>query len=170
VLFLWCTLLHVFSYNCHYEWPNHCGGTTSCSACVVWVVWGYVVGGTLVSGTTQQCQKYCTIHNTDTVAYATHSGSYTRLNAKRSTPATHLYTLVHMWYTTITVVHNIHNGAQHIHDTETFRLLERQIASTVISVLICQAGTLTLSYASYKFTSKQLETWTTKWVLVRHNN
>jgi len=38
------------------------------------------------------------------------------------------YTLVHK--TTITVVHNIHSGAQHIHDTEThdtetFRLPER---------------------------------------------
>jgi len=44
------------------------------------------------------------------------------------------YTLV--YNTTITAVHNIHSGAQHIHD----RLLERQVASTMISVL---AGTLT---------------------------
>jgi len=48
------------------------------------------------------------------------------------------YTLVHI--TTITAVHNIHSGAQHIHDTETFRLPEHQIASTMISVL---ADTLT---------------------------
>jgi len=48
------------------------------------------------------------------------------------------YTLVHN--TTITAVHNIHSGAQHIHDTETFRLSERQVVSTMISVL---AGTLT---------------------------
>jgi len=38
------------------------------------------------------------------------------------------YALVHN--TTITVVHNIHSGAQHIHDTKTFRLPERQVAST----------------------------------------
>jgi len=49
-----------------------------CGTCVVWLVLGYVVGGTLVCGTTsttQQCtintKKYCIIHNTDTVAYAT---------------------------------------------------------------------------------------------------
>jgi len=45
------------------------------------------------------------------------------------------YTLVHN--TTITAVHNIHSSVQHI---ETFRLPERQVASTMISVL---AGTLT---------------------------
>jgi len=72
-------------------------------------------------------KKYCTIHNTDTVAYATHSGSYS--TQKGSTPATH-------WYTTITAVHNIHSSAQHIHDTEIFRLPERQVASTMISVLV----------------------------------
>jgi len=49
------------------------------------------------------------------------------------------YTLVHN--TTITAVYNIHSGAQHIHDTETFRLPEHQVASTMILVL---AGTLTL--------------------------
>jgi len=48
------------------------------------------------------------------------------------------YTLVHN--TTITMIHNIHRGAQHIHDTETFRLPERQVASTMVSVL---AGTFT---------------------------
>jgi len=37
-----------------------------------------------------------------------------------------------------TAVHNIHSGAQHMHDTETFRQPERQVASTMISVL---AGT-----------------------------
>jgi len=41
------------------------------------------------------------------------------------------YTLIHK---AITAVHNIHSGAQHIHDTETFRLPERQVASTMISV------------------------------------
>jgi len=55
--------------------------TVVTGACVVWVVWGYVVGGTLVSGTTQQCtintkNTVLAIHNTDTVAYTTHSGSY----------------------------------------------------------------------------------------------
>jgi len=29
----------------------------------------------------------------------------------------------------------IHSSAQHIHDTETFRLPKRQVASTMISVL-----------------------------------
>jgi len=48
------------------------------------------------------------------------------------------YTLVHN--TTIKAVHNIHSGVQHIHDKETFRLPEHQVASTMISVL---AGTLT---------------------------
>jgi len=49
------------------------------------------------------------------------------------------YTLIHK--TTITAVHiHIHSGAQHIHDTETFRLPEHQVASTMISVL---ARTLT---------------------------
>jgi len=56
-----------FSYSCHYERPTHCGGTTSCGACVMWVVRGYAVGGTLVT----MHNKYSTIHNTDTVAYAT---------------------------------------------------------------------------------------------------
>jgi len=35
------------------------------------------------------------------------------------------YTLVNN--TIITAVHNIHSGAQHIHDTETFRLPEHQV-------------------------------------------
>jgi len=49
-----------------------------------------------------------------------------QLNAKRK------YTK--HWYTTITAVHNIHSGAQHMH---TFGLPEGQVASTTISVLIC---------------------------------
>jgi len=54
----------------------------------------------------------------------------TQLNANEgNTPATH-------WYTTITVVHSIHSGAQHIYDTETFKLPERQVAPIMISVLI----------------------------------
>jgi len=52
----------------------------------------------------------------------------TQLNAKKEVH----YTLLHN--TTITAVHS---GA---HDTETFRLPERQVASTMISVL---ASTLT---------------------------
>jgi len=47
-----------------------------------------------------------------------------------------------MWYTIITVVHNIHSGAQYMHDTETFGLPEGQVASTMISVLIL-SSTLT---------------------------
>jgi len=70
-------------------------------------------------------KKYCTIHNTDAVAYATHSGSY-------STECKRKYTT--HWYTKITVIHNIHSGAQHMHDTETFGLPENQVASTMISV------------------------------------
>jgi len=35
--------------------PTVVAQTVFMGACVVWVVWGYVVGGTLVSGTTQQC-------------------------------------------------------------------------------------------------------------------
>jgi len=50
----------------------------------------------------------------------------TQLNAKWK------YTSVHTWYTTITAVHNIHSGAQHIHDTETFRLSERQVAALIL--------------------------------------
>jgi len=76
-------------------------------------------------------KKYCTIHNTDIVAYATLSDSYSTECKKE----VH-YTLVHMWYTTITAVHNIHSSAQHIHDTETFGLPEGEVASTMISVLI----------------------------------
>jgi len=41
----------------------------------------------------------------------------TQLNAKRKYTT---HALVHN--TTIAVIHNIHSGAQHIHDTETFRL------------------------------------------------
>jgi len=60
--------------------PTVVAQPVQCGACVVWMVWGYIVGGTLISITTQQCtintKKYCTIHNTDTVAYAMHSGYY----------------------------------------------------------------------------------------------
>jgi len=85
---------------------------------------GYVVGGTLVSGITQQC----TINTKNTQQYTQHTVIATQLNAKRKY-TTH-------WYTTITAVHNIHSHAQHIHDTETFGLPEDQVASTMISVLI----------------------------------
>jgi len=56
-----------------------------------------------------------------------HTVLATQLNAKRKY-TTH-------WYT-ITAVHNIHSGAQHIHDTETLGLPEGQLVSTMISVLI----------------------------------
>jgi len=65
-------------------------------------------------------KKYCTIRE-----YATHSGSY---STERST----LYTGTHVVHKN----HNIHSGAQHIHDTETIGLLEGHVASTIISVLI----------------------------------
>jgi len=71
-------------------------------------------------------KKYCTIHNTDTVAYATHSGNYSTECKKE----------VHLLHTGTHVVHNNYSGTQHMHDTETFRLPERQVASTMISVLI----------------------------------
>jgi len=44
-------------------------------------------------------KKYCT--NTDTVAYATYSGSYSTEHKKEVN-----YILVHTWYTTITAVHS----------------------------------------------------------------
>jgi len=84
-----------------------------------------------VNGATQQCTiNTKNTHNTDTVAYVTHSGSYSTECKKE----VH-YTLVYTWYTTNTAVHNIHSGTQHIHDTETFGLPEGQVAPTMISVL-----------------------------------
>jgi len=71
--------------------------------------------------------KYCTIHNTDTVVYATHSGSYSTECKKE----VH-YTPVHMWYT---AVHNIHSGAQHIQDTV---LPEGQVVIILSSTLTSQ--------------------------------
>jgi len=59
----------------------------------------------------------------------------TQLNVKRK--ATH-------WYTTITVVHNVHSGAQHIHDIEKFRLPEHQV-STMISELILSSWHFNIS-------------------------
>jgi len=47
--------------------PTAVAQPVQCGACVVWMVWGYVVGGTLVSGTTQQC----TINTKNTVPYTT---------------------------------------------------------------------------------------------------
>jgi len=82
----------------------------------------------LVVQYTINTKNYCTIYNIDTVAYATHSGSYSKRKY-----TTH-------WYTTITAVHNIHSGAQHIHDTETFALPEGQVALTMISVYISVLG------------------------------
>jgi len=80
----------------------------------VWVVWGYVEGGTLVSGTTQK--KYCTIHNTHTVAYATHSGIYST-ERKKEVHWLHTGTQQLQWYATFTAVHSTY-----VHDTGTFRL------------------------------------------------
>jgi len=45
-----------------------------CGACVVWMVGGYVVGGTLVSGTTQKC----TIATKNTVLYTTQTLQHTQ--------------------------------------------------------------------------------------------
>jgi len=74
------------------------------------------VGGTLVSGTTQKCRintkKYCTIHNTDTVAYTTHSGSYSTECKKGST--LHTGTQKLQRYTTFTVVHNTYKTQKHL--------------------------------------------------------
>jgi len=86
--------------------------------------------------------KYCTIHNTDVVAYATHSGSY---STERRKEVHLLHTGTHVVYTTITVVHNIYSGAQHIHDRETFRLPERQVSTTMISVLILSSRHFNIS-------------------------
>jgi len=69
--------------------------------------------------TTQQCtiniKKYCTIHNTDTVAYATHSGSYSTECKKKYT--THWYTHGTQQlqrYTAFTVVHNTNMTQKHL--------------------------------------------------------
>jgi len=111
----------------------------------VWVVWGYVVGGTLVSAITQKCTintKNTVLYTTQTLQHTQHTVVATQLNpSEGSTPATHWYTRGTQQlqqYTTITVVHSIYNGAKHINDTETFKLSERQVevASTMISALI----------------------------------
>jgi len=49
------------------------------------------------------------LHNTDTVAYATHSGNYSTERKKEAH-----YTLVHNNYSST-------QYSQHVHDTETFR-------------------------------------------------
>jgi len=68
-----------------------------------------------------------------------HTVVATQLNAKRKYTG---YTLVHTWYTTITAVHNIHSGTQHKHNTETFRLPERQVHDFSIN-FVSLASTLT---------------------------
>jgi len=90
------------------------------------------VGGTLVSGTTQQCKKYCTIHNTDTVAYATHSGSYSTEHKKEI-----YYTLWYtrgtqqlQWYTIFTVVHNAHMTQKNLGYLEVMLLQPLILSST----------------------------------------
>jgi len=64
------------------------------------------VGGTLVSGTTQHCKintKILYYTNTDTVAYATHSGSYSTERKKE----------VHQLHTGTHVVQNNYSSTQH---------------------------------------------------------
>jgi len=78
-------------------------------------------------------KKYCTIHNTNTVVYTAHSGSYSTECKRKYT--THWYTRGTQQlqrYTTFTAAHNIQSGAQHIQDTETFG---HQVASIMISLL-----------------------------------
>jgi len=67
VLLLWCTLLHVFfpTVVIMSSQPTVVAQPVQCGACIVWVVGGYVVGDTLVSGTTQQR----TINTKNTVLY-----------------------------------------------------------------------------------------------------
>jgi len=85
VFLLWCTVLHVFSYTeLHVIMSSQptvvaqpLGTIVIMSianplwwhsgACVVWVVWGYVVGGTPVSGTTQQCTINIVLYTTQTL-------------------------------------------------------------------------------------------------------
>jgi len=75
-------------------------------------------------GTTRKITRVCAVV----------TGRYcTQLNAKGST--LHTGTQQLQRYITFTVVHNIHSGAQHIHYTETFGLLEGQVISVYISVL-----------------------------------
>jgi len=107
----------------HILFHNYCITTKICPrmtrqyAMWKWVVWGYVVGGTLVSGTTQKCtintKKYCTIHNTDTVAYATHNGSYSTECKKEVHWYTH-GTQQLQQYATFTVVHNTYMAQKHL--------------------------------------------------------
>jgi len=52
-------------------------------------------------------KKYCAIHNTDTVAFTTHSGSYSTERKKEVHQ-------LHMWYTTITAVHSTYMAQKHL--------------------------------------------------------
>jgi len=91
------------------------------------LVWRYVVGG---SGTTQQCTmntKNTVLYTT--VAYATHSGSYST-ERKKEVHRLHTGTQQLQWYTTFTAVHSTCMTQKHL------GLPERQVASTMISVLI----------------------------------
>jgi len=80
-------------------------------------VWGYAVGGTLVSGTTQKytinTKKYCTIQNTDTVAYATHNGSYST-ERKKEVHYTQVHNSYSGNYTTFKAVHNTYVAQKHL--------------------------------------------------------
>jgi len=61
-----------------------------------------------------------------------HTVVATQLNVKRKY-TTYWYTRGTQQlqrYTTITAVHNIYSGVQHIHEKEIFRLSEGQVAST----------------------------------------
>jgi len=112
--------------------------TVVAQSVVVHVLWGYVVGGSMISGTTQQCtintqHRHCSV--------ATHSGSY---STERIKEVHYSYTLDR--YTKITVVHNIHSSTRHIHDTETFGLPEGQVVSTMILVLILSSTSISQCY------------------------
>jgi len=60
-------------------------------------------------------KKYCTIHNTDTVAYATHSGSYSAECKRKYT--THWYicgTQQLQQYTTFTAMYNTYMSQKYL--------------------------------------------------------
>jgi len=58
-------------------------------------------------------KKYCTIHNTDTVAYTTHSGSYST-ERKKEVHRLHTGTQQLQRYTTSTAVHNTYMTQKHL--------------------------------------------------------
>jgi len=147
VLLLWCTLLHAFFLQLSFWVANPLWGTTtSCGTCVVWVVWGYVVGGTLVSGTTQQStlntKKYCIytmLYYTQCKHCSISNTQWYLLNWTQKGSALHTGTHV---------VHNNYSGTQHSNRCTTHTRHRNilatwtSIASIMISVLIL-SSTLT---------------------------